>query len=244
MSDKQLDMFQAQTLSNQIKELINCGYLSGSAYLTKFTPDSLNARLDTRLATIFPAMATDANQARLATLCKLLMDGNATAGTFEVAGCDYHGQGVAAQRAKNVEIGTVVGRFLASCAAANIQGIVFITTDGGVSSSGAGVDANVGPFFAFSSDNGQRSGAAILSYNPAGRLEAIPGNQVGAYSAAGACDLSSSPLAGSPENLALWAVATYAGLLGKVPMLASILGGTNPLSGLKDSGAAFGNIAT
>jgi len=111
MSDKQLEMFQAQTLSNQIKELINCGYLSGSSFLTKFTPENLNARLDTRLAPIFPALATDANQARLATVCKLLMDGNATAGTFEVAGCDYHGQGVAAQRAKAIEIGTVIGRF-------------------------------------------------------------------------------------------------------------------------------------
>jgi len=81
-----------------------------------------------------------------------------------------------------------------------------------------------------------------MSYNPTARLDAVPGNQIGAYSLAGACDLTSSPLAGSPENLALWAVATYAGLLGKVPMLASLLGGTNPLSSLKDSGAAFGNI--
>jgi hypothetical protein len=244
MSDVQLALFQAKSVPDQIKDLMNCGYLTGSAFLTKFTPAALDARLDTRLAPIFPAMATDPNQARLATLCKLLIDGNATAATYEIGGCDYHGQGVANQRTKNIEIGAAIGRFLLSCAVANIPGMVFLTTDGGVSSNGAGVNAAVGPFFAFNSDNGQRSGAAIMAYHPTAAFKAIGGNQIGAYTAAGAADTTSSPMAGTPANLGLWAVATYAGLLGQADKMGSFLGGSNPLSALKDSGAAFGNIKT
>jgi hypothetical protein len=223
MSDSQLSLFQAKTVPDQIKELMNCGYVSGSGFLSKFTPDRLSAATDTRITAIFPAIATNVNDARLATLTKLLIDGNASAATYEIAGCDYHGQGTTAQHAKNIEIGTAVGRFFRACAAANVPGMVFITTDGGVSANGGASNSATVPFFAFNSDNGQRSGAVIMAFDPVTKPNAIPGNQIGAYTAAGAADTTSSPLANSPSNLGLWAAATYAGLLGQADKMAAAL---------------------
>lgn len=242
MSDVQLTGFQAKTVPEQIKVLMNCGYVSGSGFLSKFTPDKLSATADPRITAIFPGIATDGNQGRLATLTKLLIDGNASAGTYEIGGCDYHGQGTTTQNAKNVEIGTAIGRFFRACAAASVPGMVFITTDGGVSASGGASNSPTVPFFAFNSDNGQRSGAVIMAYDPVTRPNAIAGNQIGAYTANGSCDTTSSPLAGSASNLGLWAASTYAGLLGQADKMSTFLSGNNPLAGMKDSGAAFGNV--
>lgn len=243
MSESRLKMFQAKEMPDQIQDLMKCGYINSGEYLSKFTPASLDPGLDTTLTTapaVFPAIATDPGQQAAGTIAKLVLDGMAGAGVVSLGGFDYHGQGRATQDAKDLEAGRTIGRFLEAAARKGKPVMVYVFTDGGVSSGAAGAVNGILPF---ASDSGQRSAALTFVYKPGGaRPEIRDGRrQIGSFSAAGAVDTASSIIGGSVENLTKAVVANYLALHGKEGDLAKVVG-DNPFGADLDKYLAFGKV--
>jgi hypothetical protein len=127
---------------------------------------------------------TDRNGVRAAIAFNVIK-GNASAGAFEVGGCDYHGQGVATVQARHAELGQIIGRTLGTAAALGRRTFIVLTSDGSVNFSGADP----------ASDRGETGTAIIFMYVPNGQtLPTVTRRQVGFFNASG----ENAP--GSPTN--------------------------------------------
>ena len=240
MSESRLKMFEAKEMPSQIQELITCGYLNSSEFMTRFTPAEMDPRLDTPVTTLFPQVVANADQQKAATIAKLVLDGYAGAGVIELGGFDYHGQGRATQDARDLEAGRMIGRVLELAAAKKTPVMIYVYTDGGVSAGGGGA---VGGILPFSSDSGERSAAFALVYKPeGGRVEIRDGRrQIGAYKPGGSVDGTVNKISTSVEALTKAVVANYLALHGREGDLAKVVG-DNPFGGELDQYLAFAKI--
>ena len=80
MSEAKLAQFNAQDVPTQVQDLIRCGYINSSDYLSKFTPATLDANQDALLKGLYPQLGSDAGQNTSGTIAKLVLDGYAGAG--------------------------------------------------------------------------------------------------------------------------------------------------------------------
>jgi hypothetical protein len=239
MSDAKLKMFQQKDLPGQIQDLVKCGYINSSDFLSKFSAAALDPRTDPIVTGRFAAIAGPV-QAKAATIAKLVLDGYAGAGVIELGGYDYHGQGRATQDARDLEAGRMIGRVLEMAALKNQPVMIYVYTDGGVSATAAGA---VNGIFPFASDSGERSAAFTLVYKPGGTRPAIRNGQrqIGAYKAGGSVDGAANKLSTSVEVLSKAVVANYLALHGKEGDLAKVVG-DNPFGGELESYLAFSKL--
>lgn len=240
MSDGRLKMFNDQDMPTQIQQLIQCGYINSSEFMSRFTPAALDPRQDATVTARFPQVAANADQQRAATIAKLVLDGYAGAGVIEMGGYDYHGQGRATQDARDLDAGRMIGRILELAAAKQTPVMIYVYTDGGVSAGGGGAVNGILPF---SSDSGERSAAFALVYKPeGGRVEMRDGRrQIGAYKAGGSVDGGVNKISTSVDALTKAVVANYLALHGREGDLAKVVG-DNPFGGDLDAYLAFSKI--
>jgi hypothetical protein len=232
MSESRLRMFQEQDVPKQIQDLITCGYVNGAEYLSKFTPAQLDAAQDASITAAFPQIANNQQQQAAGSIAKLVLDGFAGAGVIQMGGYDYHGQGRATQDTRDLDAGRMIGRILQVAAAKSSPVMVYVYTDGGVSS---GQNGAVNGIFPFSADSGERSAAFTLVYNPgdAGRTGIIRDakRQIGAFKPGGSVDGAVNKISTSVENLSKAIVGNYLALHGMEDQLSTVLGSApNPFS--------------
>jgi hypothetical protein len=103
--------------------------------------------------------------------------------------------------------------------------MIYVATDGGVSSNPSG---DVNGIFPFSNDSGERSAAFALLYNPAAEgRPAMLKNQVGAFQQNGAVDTTVNKASTSVENLTRAVVANYLAVHGRQGELSDVIGAAN-----------------
>jgi hypothetical protein len=225
-----------------VKSAANCNYVK-AAYLadTYSSPSALDPDVDpvivdqtaTRGSGIFGQAEYQANSDFQATaaVMKLVINGFAGAGTVQLGGYDYHGQGRATGEVRDFDAGTCIGACLEYAARMQKPLMVYVFSDGGISANGV-IDTSVNgrDKFMWISDNESAASTYFLVYNPNGRAQLMTGNgqsaaqyqQIGNFTAGGAVNGSGSPAANNVLNLVYTVLLNYMALHGETSQFTQI----------------------
>ena len=218
-----------------VKSTANCNYVK-SAYLAEnySNPAALNPDLDplivdqtaTRGTGIFSQAEYQTNRdfQTTAAIMKMVISGYAGAGTIEMGGFDYHGQGRSTGEVRDLNAGRCIGACLEFAARVQKPVMIYVISDGGISANGV-VDNTVdgrGKFM-WSSDNESAAATYFLVYNPtgqpqlstAGGISAAQHQQIGLYTSDGSVNSAGSPGASSVLALVHTLLLNYMALHGQ-----------------------------
>ena len=262
MSSSQLDKFTQLDLPSQVRSLVDCGYLKSQESVKKYLGGgaAVDAAQDPKLAPIFGLNNTNTAQVaqggsgrartagatqrlgQAAGIAKLVLGGLANAGTVSFGGYDYHNGARGATDEQDRNAGHVVGALINAAAALGQDLVIYLYTDGGLSSgatvqnSAIQIETAPGVFTAtnvqkhqFTGDNGTKSMSALLWYRHAG-LKMATKHQVGAYNESASVDRAATLISDNVENLTKAIVANYLSIGGKEGSLVQVVG-DNPFGG-------------
>lgn len=211
-----------------VKEILGCAYTGTTQQTQQFgNPDVLNPTLDTNLTSIFSA--TDLQNGdilKAACVMKLVVGGFAGAGTIQLGGFDYHTGNRTAGDAKDVLAGRIIGGILEYARLLNKPVMVYVFSDGAVSSNGNADGTNGKPVW--TSDNGTCAATFFLVFNPASRPRltnkaGVTQRQLGFYRAAGAVETSAAPFSNNVTQLAETVILNYLALNNQTGKFSQIL---------------------
>jgi hypothetical protein len=212
------------TRDTAIKTALRCGYVKSADLVDRYgDPKTLNPSLDPYIvgsSGIFSQTeyASDNDYQATAAVMKMVVNGFAGAGTIEMGGFDYHGQGRATGETRNFQAGICIGACLEYAAKVGIPLMIYIFSDGSLNANGV-IDttpAGRGKFM-WASDNQTTANTIMLVYNPKGRptlLNGAASQQIGFYDSNGSVDTTGSPAANSVEQLVETVVLNYMALHG------------------------------
>ena len=221
-----------------IKEMINCGYIKAADIADRFGDFEIDPGLDPEIVDqpglpgtgIFTeaewiAGNRDAREfQKTAAIMKLVINGFAGAGCIEMGGYDYHGGRRAEGEIKDERAGRCMGACLEYAARRGKPLMMYVFSDGSVSSNGA-IDTSPegrdkGEWV---SDNSSTAGAFFLVYNP-GRRPTIIGataedqaihQQLGYMSSDGSVQRAATPAANNVNLLVNMVLLNYMALHGE-----------------------------
>jgi len=213
------------TRDTAIKTALRCGYVKSADLVNTFgNPASLNPDLDTNIvgsSGIFTQAeyAASSDFKKTAAIMKMVVNGFAGAGTIEMGGFDYHGQGRATGEDRNFQAGVCIGACLEYAARVGLPLMIYVFSDGSVNANGMVDNTTDGRGkFMWASDNQTTAASIMLVYNPKGRpalLHGATSQQIGYYDADGSVNTTSSPAANSVEQLVQTVVLNYMALHGQ-----------------------------
>ena len=243
------------TRDEVIKDLVNCGYVKSADIADRFgDPSALNPSLDPDIVGaggIFSQAEYDSNGEfrKTASVMKLVMNGFAGAGSITMGGYDYHGGRRAEGEVKDFRAGRCMGACLEYAARLGIPLMLYVFSDGSLSSDGA-IDNTVdgrgkGEWV---SDNQATAASFFLVYNPGGRailrggteIQQARRQQLGYFRPDGSVETSATPAANNVNLLVETLVLNYLALHGEEGSFASLFPGHglgNPT--LRDSLTSF-----
>jgi len=265
-------MFNVETLVNRdadIDKAVRCGYLKAAHIADKFggTPidpgaDSVIVDDTTGIFTTaeFTAGDRDAREfQKTASVMKLVMNGFAGAGCVEMGGYDYHGGRRAEGEVKDFRAGRCMGAALEYAARLDKPLMLYVFSDGSVSSNGA-IDntAEGGGKGEWTSDNSSTAGAFFLVYNPprlggkpvlrgATLADQMQHQQIGYMTADGSVQRAATPMANNVNLLVNSVILNYMALHDEIGAFNSIyqsLGISHGLGSDLNSYIAFENIVS
>ncbi len=213
-----------------VKALIDCAYQETTELVTNFgDPNAVDATQDPLVTGVVAAGEFGVSELRKsATVAKLVLDDFAGAGTIEFGGYDYHDGTRATGERKDEIAGQAIGAALEIAAAKNRPLVVYVLSDGSVSSDGV-VDNSVDGAgkLVWRGDNSDTAATVMLVFDPDGRpgLTAT-GSQVGRYRASGSVETAGSPIADNVTALAYAVVLNYLALHGETGRFASVVPGS------------------
>jgi hypothetical protein len=178
---------------------------------------------------------------------KLVIDGNAAAGTIEMNGFDYHSGNRADGEAKDLNVGNCIGACLEYAARKGKPLMIYVFSDGSLASSGM-IDNSVGGRGkgVWTADNQSVAATYFLVYNPTGKATPAQSSaeqslQLGYFNSDGSLNTTGSPAGNNVFNLAQMVVLNYMALHGDqakfptlypAPNLNNTLGTGSALDGL------------
>jgi hypothetical protein len=203
-----------------------CGYTKAAYTVDKYnSPSAVDASQDPNIVGptgIFNATEFQSNGDFQATasIMKLVIDGNAAAGTIEMGGFDYHTGDRATGEARDENLGNCIGACLEYAARVKKPVMIYVFSDGSLASSGM-IDNSVGGRGkgVWTADNQSVAATYFLVYNPNGRPVPTAGNsglQIGSFNPDGSINTTSSPAGNNVPNLAQMVVLNYMALHGDV----------------------------
>lgn len=218
------------TADDVIKDLVRCGYVKAADLSDRFgDPSALNPELDTDIlgpTGIFSQAEFD-NEGefrKTAAVMKLVVSGLAGAGTIEMGGYDYHGQGRSSGEIRDLRAGRCMGACLEYAARVGVPLMLYIFSDGSVSSNGI-IDNSVDGRgkFEWGSDNSSTAASIFLVYNPGGRPQLFTGDslgperhqQIGYFRADGSVETGANPVANNVNLLVEMVILNYMALHGE-----------------------------
>lgn len=232
------------TEAQVVKSLLSCGYAQSAALVSQFgDPTQLDPRLDTRIAQIFPGDELGQDKFRkTASVMKLVLNGFAGAGTVEFGGYDYHNSTRATGEVRDFEAGQAIGATLEYAAQLGKPLMVYVFSDGSVSSNGEIDDsANGRGKGIWKGDSSSTASVFFLVYNPNGRAQLVnpTRQQLGFFRADGSLETAATPISNNVDQLAEAIVLNYLALNNEVGRFRQVLpNATLPASSL-DSLIAF-----
>ena len=246
-----------------IKEMVNCGYLKAADIADRFGGVPIDPSLDPQIVDqpglpgsgIFTEQEWNAGDRdarefqKTASIMKLVINGYAGAGCIEMGGYDYHGGRRAEGEVKDERAGRCMGACLEYAARRGVPLMMYVFSDGSLSSNGALDNTTAGRGKGeWSSDNSSTAGAFFLVYNPGQRPRIIGATpeiqavhqQIGYMSSDGSVQRASSPAANNVNLLVNTVLLNYMALHGEQGEFANVfpnhgLGNTT----LRDSLTAF-----
>ena len=155
---------------------------------------------------------------KTAAFMKLVIDGNAAAGTIEMSGFDYHSGNRMDGEARDLNLGNCIGAVLEYANRVGKPVMIYIFSDGSLASSGM-IDNSVGGRGkgVWTADNQNVAATYFLVFNPAGRAQSAQANaemsfQIGNFNPDGSQNTTSSPAGNNVPNLVQMVVLNYMGL--------------------------------
>lgn len=216
-----------------VKELVRCGYLKAADIADRFGGVPIDPSEDPQIVgptgifsdAEFNAGDRDAREfQKTASIMKLVMNGYAGAGCIQMGGYDYHGGRRAEGEVKDERAGRCIGAVLEYAARLNTPVMIYVFSDGSVSSNGAIDNTPEGRGKGeWVSDNSSTAGAFFLVYNP-GRRPTIIGatpeeiarhQQLGYMGADGSVQRASTPAANNVPLLVNTVLLNYMALHGE-----------------------------
>ncbi|HEY5757062.1 MAG TPA: hypothetical protein VIU34_14615 [Steroidobacter sp.] len=238
-----------------VKFRYQCTYLKTSATVEKFSnPAALNPALDTNVTNLFGAnFGGDGEFQKTASVMKLVIDGNAGAGTISMGGFDYHTGDRATGEMRDLRAGRCIGACLEYAALTGKPVMIYVFSDGSLSSNGM-VDNSVNGRGKgqWTGDNQQTAASFFLVYNPQGRATLIGEGtaaaarhqQLGYYSAGGDVVTSSSPAANNVNLLVQTVILNYMALHGEQGSFNGLFGNALGTGAALDGMTAFNPIVS
>ena len=214
------------TTDEVVKDLVRCGYLKSADLAENFgTPSQIDPAQDALIkgpTGIFSDadFASNAEYRKTASVMKMVINGFAGAGTIQMGGYDYHGGKRAEGEVKDFRAGECMGACLQYAALKNKPLMMYVFSDGSLSSNGVIDPSNDGRGKGeWTSDNQQTAATWFLVYNPTRRavLMGSPAQQaqhqqIGWMRADGSVETASTPAANNVNLLAYTAVLNYMSL--------------------------------
>src|SRR4029077_12989220 len=157
---------------------------------------------------------------KTAAIMKLVIDGNAAAGTIEMGGFDYHTGDRMTGEARDENVGNCIGACLEYAARVGKPVMIYVFSDGSLASNGM-VDSSVGGRGkgVWTADNQSVAATYFLVYSPKGKPVPMQTNpelslQIGSFNSDGSINTTSSPAGNNVPNLAQMVVLNYMALHG------------------------------
>ncbi len=238
LTDSKMGQVNTQiTRDAVIKEMVRCGYVKAADIADRFGGVAIDPGEDDMIVDLptsqQPGIFTQAEFndggrdgrefRKTAAVMKLVLNGYAGAGCIEMGGYDYHGGQRREGEPKDFRAGRCMGAVLEYAARLQTPVMMYVFSDGSVSSNGA-IDTSLegrgkGEW---SSDNSSTAGSFFLVYNP-GRQPTIVGatpqeianhQQLGYMSSDGAVQRAATPAANNVNLLVNTVILNYMALHG------------------------------
>jgi hypothetical protein len=201
-----------------------CGYTKAAYIVDKYnSPSAVNPDVDPNIVGstgIFTQAEYNANSdyQKTAAVMKLVIDGNAAAGTIEMGGFDYHTGDRSTGEARDLNLGNCIGACLEYAARVNKPVMIYVFSDGSLASSGM-IDNSVGGRGkgVWTGDNQNVAATYFLVFNPAGKPVPAQSNpemslQIGNFNPDGSLNVNGSPAGNNVPNLVQMVVLNYMAL--------------------------------
>jgi hypothetical protein len=250
LTDKKLDQVSTGiTRDDVVKEMVRCGYLKSADIAERFGDLIIDPSKDPLIVDqpgapgtgifsedeFFGLNGADGRSARefqkTASIMKLVVNGFAGAGTVEMGGYDYHGGARAEGEVKDERAGRCMGACLEYAARIGVPLMMYVFSDGSLSSNGAIDNSDAGRGKGeWSSDNSSTAGSFFLVYNP-GRRPTIIGatseiqavhQQIGYMDSGGSVARGATPAANNVNLLVNTVILNYMALHGEQGAFANV----------------------
>jgi hypothetical protein len=203
-----------------------CSYTKAAYVVDKYgDPASVNPDIDPNIVGsggIFSQAEYQASSdfQKTAAIMKLVIDGNAAAGTIELGGFDYHTGDRMTGEARDFNAGVCIGACLEYAARVNKPVMIYVFSDGSLASSGM-IDSSVGGRGkgVWTADNQNVAATYFLVFDPKAKPLAAQSNpemslQIGNFNSDGSLNTSGSPAGNNVFNLVQMVVLNYIALHG------------------------------
>src|ERR1700675_5038315 len=203
-----------------------CGYNKAAFVVDKYgDPASVNPDIDPNIVGPGGIFTTAEYQAssdfqKTAAIMKLVIDGNAAAGTIEMGGFDYHTSNRMDGEGKDLNLGNCIGACLEYANRVGKPVMIYVFSDGSLASNGM-IDSSVGGRGkgVWTADNQSVAATYFLVYSPTGKPVPAQRNpelslQSGSLNSDGSINTTDSPAANNVPNLAQMVVLNSMALHG------------------------------
>ncbi len=230
-----------------IKDLVRCGYLKASDLAARFIGISVDPTDDPLIrGGIFTVdeFDNDSEFRKTASVMKMVIEGNAGAGTIAMGGYDYHTGDRSTGEIRDLRAGRCIGACLEYAALVGNPVMIYVFSDGSLASNGTLDNSAAGRGKGvWTGDNSSTAASFILVYNPNG-VTALR-NQIGAFSGDGSVITTSSPAANNVNLLVETVILNYMSMTNQIGQFPALFNGfgSNPSAVLLDSLTAFGPLA-
>ena len=202
-----------------------CGYTK-AAYIvdTYNNPAAVNPDVDPNIVGASGIFTTGGvpgqfgSYQKTAAIMKLVIDGNAAAGTIEMGGFDYHSGNRMDGEARDLNLGNCIGAVLEYANRVQQPVMIYVFSDGSLASNGM-IDNSVGGRGkgVWTADNQSVAATYFLVFNPNGKPVPAQSNpemslQIGNFNPDGSQNTTGSPAGNNVLNLVQMVVLNYMAL--------------------------------
>ena len=250
ISDAKMNQINTGISTNDVvKDLVRCGYIKSADLADRFgNPAELDPELDLEIVGptgIFSRDEFNNNREfrKTASVMKLVLNGYAGAGTITMGGYDYHTGERGTGERRDEQAGRCMGACLEYAARVGMPLMLYVFSDGSVSSNGRIDDSMDGRGKGeWTGDNQQTAASFFMVYNPAGRPMTIR-NQIGFMRSDASVETASSPAANNVNQLVQTVLLNYMALHGEQADFGTRFTGHGlGNSTMQDSLIAFSNV--
>lgn len=240
LSNSKLNSIPRRSLPDAIKSLLDCSISQSKAQVASFGPNALDINQDLVATEVMKKITNTGLRNRVSSIAKLVIDGYVGAGTIVLNGYDYHDNTRRRGEIADYQLGQIMGAIMELAAAKKKDVVIFVVTDGGVSTNGM-VDntPNGRGKLHWSGDSGQRSSSFMMVYKKDGKpqLRTNANRQIGHFTN-GVINKTAKLTSNSVVHLAKAMVANYLALHGEEGKLAEVVN-DNPFGSKLDEYLIF-----